>query len=204
MKARRLGKASRLFPSDVGGSLGEVYFPVSRALAALAKLPSDDAQTCVTTACMDLLEQWQNSGPPGHLRNPFAYVLKTAKNVLRRKPRKDERLLEYRAPVSDGPSRPAFDPSGSEKEPSEKALLREELDRRLNDWQQLPLRQRGVLMMNCQGFSLGETARTMKVSASYARSLKHKGLVLLRRFFQMEGTILGCISALRLPRESEL
>jgi DNA-directed RNA polymerase specialized sigma24 family protein len=162
-------------------ALGDVYFPVARRLARANQISGDDAQTCVTTVCLDLLRRWRKSGPPPQVRDLFAYLLGSAFNASRKVPRRDERLLEFRPPVSSDPSLSALDPPGETWSPLDAMVEREKRDRSYERLEDLSDKGRDVLMLNCQGYSLAQVARMRNSGESYVRSLMHKALRKLRR-----------------------
>jgi RNA polymerase sigma factor (sigma-70 family) len=181
MKPRKKSELRLVARNDWKQTLGEVYFTVARRLARASMLSREAAENCVTTACLDFLRQWRKSGPPSHVKNLSSYMLQSAFHASLRKPRKDERLLEFRPPVSSDRSVPAFDPPSETWRPLEEMVEREEQHRAFDHLGELPLRRREVLMLHCQGYSLAQVARMLHSEESYVRSLKHKALRKLQR-----------------------
>jgi DNA-directed RNA polymerase specialized sigma24 family protein len=144
-----------------------------------AKMDMDAAYTSLSILILELIDRWEESGPPKKVKDWAPYLATSAFHVYIREPRKDSRLLEFRAPVGTENSPPLDTPDGKAS-PEEPAILRELIIMVALRILELPKSQMKVIMLWALDYSDSDVSFALGVSQSRVRSLRSNALRTLR------------------------
>jgi DNA-directed RNA polymerase specialized sigma24 family protein len=172
---RPLPQASKLF--DAGRRLlaAEGHFVV-RALVGRGTPQATAEDAFQTVACRVLAHDGQLSRLASVAR-PAQYLLKAAWNEQRKSRTGGSGLVGESVRLGHG-----FDLVGPRPGPIQRAILREDVDRAVDALDLLAPRKRAVLMLTYfGGFTDAEITRTISISRSNVRYVRHVGLRDIRR-----------------------
>jgi len=172
-KGERIEAWMKRVPGDVHKAVG--------ILRARTFLDLDAALTCVSIALLEAITRWgKKSGPPGERDTWAPYLAHAAYHVHLRKPTKDARLLEFRAPVGDEHQPIALDTPAKDPSPEEIVISREDFARASKHLLELSRSQMLVIVLWMLDYSYAEIAWRLGISESRARTLKQEGILTLR------------------------
>ena len=165
-------------------ALADAYELAVRGAAKHLEVHFDDAREAVHEIALRVLEAQARKKRRKRLRNPRAYLTKSAVGAYRRSRGEDHRLVLLSELSPDERVKLIEETPGPAPDPAQVAGTNELASLAWRELGNLPARQRQVVAMRSNGLRFGQIGRTLGISAGGARFHYHVGIRDLRRRFR--------------------
>ncbi len=166
-----------------GDAIAEVYERAVRGAARHLKVHFDDAREAVHKVALGILEAEAKKKRKIRLRNPRAYLTKSAIGAHQRS--QGEKRLVLFSELSPEEKIKLFEETpGGGPDPAKVAEENELASLAWGEMAKLPPRRRQVVAMRSSGLDFVEIGRVLGISAASARVHYHLGVQHLRRRFR--------------------